>query len=306
MTNPLQNRLLPERLSRHGAALTGSERGLAQALTDGWPHALLDSATALASRTGTSASTVVRLFAKLGYESYAQAQKEAREEVASLLQTAGQRAPAALGTRRSLGQCVEDAAAHDQRNLAATRDGLDGVAFETIATRLAKPEGRVFVFAQLNSAPVAGWLTLHLNMCRPRVQQLGAGAASATDELLWIAPDDVLLAFSIRRYAAGPARVAQRFREAGAQVFGIVDGPAAPLAARADAWVQVHTANASPFRSYTAAFFLCNALVSAVAQLRGQAVSDALQRRDALWSHFEDQLELPVGRTGGRAKRRTD
>ena len=294
MTDSLQSSLLPQRLARHGSALTGSERRLAQTLVEGWPHALLDSATALAVRTGTSASTVVRLFAKLGYESYAQAQKEARDEVASLLQTAGQRAPAALGTQRSLRECVDDTLTHDQRNLAATRDGLDAAAFEVMATRLARPEGRVFVFAQLNSAPVASWLALHLNMCRPQVQQLGAGAAAAADELLWIGPEDVLLAFSIRRYASEPVRIAQRFRDAGAQVLAIVDGPAAPLAALANAWVQVHTGNASPFRSYTAAFFLCNALVSAVAQLRREEVSNALQRRDALWSHFEDQLALPA------------
>src|SRR5258707_12036428 len=39
-------------------------------------------------------------------------------------------------------------------------------------------------------------------------------------------------------------------------------------------WLQVRTANASPFHSYTAAFYLCNALVSAVAQLRHKDVSE--------------------------------
>ncbi len=301
--------LLPDRLAQHGAALTASERALADALGRDYPHALLESATALAARIGTSASTVVRLFAKLGYASYAEAQREARAEVTAMLQTAGQRASVTIGTQRSLQQCVDDTLLHDQHNITATRDGLDMPAFEAMAARIAEGPGRVFVLAQINSAPVAAWLALHLNMCRPGVHELGAGSVAATDQLLWVQPEDTLLAFSIRRYASGPVKFAQRFRDAGAQVLAITDSPAAPLAALAHQRVQVRTSNASPFDSYTAAFFLCNALVSAVAQLRHEAVSEALKRRDGLWEHFESQLILdgttPAAQRKGRS-RRTD
>ncbi|RZJ08156.1 MAG: MurR/RpiR family transcriptional regulator [Acidovorax sp.] len=281
--------LLTERLARQSAELTASERALAEELGRDYPHALLESATALAARNGTSASTVVRLFAKLGYASYAEAQREARGEVTALLQTAGQRAPVTIGAERSLQQCVDDALLHDQHNITATRDSLDMAAFEAMARRIAQTEGRIFVLAQINSAPVAAWLALHLNMCRPGVHELGAGAVAATDQLLWVQPEDTLLVFSIRRYASGPVKVAQRFRDAGAQVLAITDSPAAPLAALAQHLVQVRTSNASPFDSYTAAFFVCNALVSAVAQLRHAQVSEALKRRDTLWKDVEDQ-----------------
>ena len=300
--------LLTERLARHHADLTGSERALAEALQRDYPHALLESATALAARNGTSASTVVRLFAKLGYASYAEAQREARAEVTALLQTAGQRAPVTIGAERSLQQCVDDALLHDHHNLAATRDGLNLAAFEAMATCLAQDKGRVHVLAQINSAPVGSWLALHLNMCRPGVQELGAGAMDTTDQLLWVQPDDVLLVFSIRRYASGPAKVAQHFRDAGAQVLAITDSPVAPVATLAHHHLQVHTSNASPFDSYTAAFFLCNALVSAVAQLRHGAVPQVLARRDSLWDQFESQrlLDPPASRSAGTRRKPAD
>ena len=300
--------LLTERLARHHADLTGSERALAEALQRDYPHALLESATALAARNGTSASTVVRLFAKLGYASYAEAQREARAEVTALLQTAGQRAPVTIGAERTLQQCVDDALLHDQHNLSATREGLNLAAFEAMATCLAQDKGRVHVLAQINSAPVGSWLALHLNMCRPGVQELGAGAMDTTDQLLWVQPDDVLLVFSIRRYASGPAKVAQHFRDAGAQVLAITDSPAAPVATLAHHHLQVHTSNASPFDSYTAAFFLCNALVSAVAQLRHGAVPQVLARRDSLWDQFEPQrlLDLPASRSTGTRRKPAD
>lgn len=300
--------LLTERLARHHADLTGSERALAEALQRDYPHALLESATALAARNGTSASTVVRLFAKLGYASYAEAQREARAEVTALLQTAGQRAPVTIGAERTLQQCVDDALLHDQHNLSATREGLNLAAFEAMATCLAQDKGRVHVLAQINSAPVGSWLALHLNMCRPGVQELGAGAIDTTDQLLWVQPDDVLLVFSIRRYASGPAKVAQHFRDAGAQVLAITDSPAAPVATLAHHHLQVHTSNASPFDSYTAAFFLCNALVSAVAQLRHGAVPQVLARRDSLWDQFESQrlLDPPASRSAGTRRKPAD
>ena len=300
--------LLTERLARHHADLTGSERALAEALQRDYPHALLESATALAARNGTSASTVVRLFAKLGYASYAEAQREARAEVTALLQTAGQRAPVTIGAERTLQQCVDDALLHDQHNLSATREGLNLAAFEAMATCLAQDKGLVHVLAHINSAPVGSWLALHLNMCRPGVQELGAGAMDTTDQLLWVQPDDVLLVFSIRRYASGPAKVAQHFRDAGAQVLAITDSPAAPVATLAHHHLQVHTSNASPFDSYTAAFFLCNALVSAVAQLRHGAVPQVLARRDSLWDQFESQrlLDPPASRSAGTRRKPAD
>lgn len=307
MKSPLQKAalLLPQRLAQQGAELTASEQTLAQTLGSDYPHALLESATALAARTGTSASTVVRLFAKLGYASYAEAQREARGEVTALLQTAAQRAPVLLGAQRSLSECVDDALLHDQHNIQSTREGLDMAAFEAMARQLAQDEGRVFVLAQLNSSPVSAWLALHLNMCRPGVQQLDAGAIAPADQLLWVGPTDTLLAFSVSQYSRGTYEVAQRFSEAGARVLAITDSPTAPLATVAHHWLQVRTANASPFHSYTAAFYLCNALVSAVAQLRHADVSEALARRDALWSEFNHQLiRTPEPRGPARAARK--
>ena len=62
MKSPLQKAtlLLPQRLAQQGADLTASELTVAQTLGSNYPHALLESATALAAHTGTSASTVDR------------------------------------------------------------------------------------------------------------------------------------------------------------------------------------------------------------------------------------------------------
>lgn len=280
---------LTDRLLHHAATLTPSERALADAFMRRYPESLLDSASVMATQAGTSASTVVRLFAKLGYASLDEARREARAELSARLQTAAQRAPATLGGERSLQQCVDDALLHDQHNLAATRDGLDMVVFQQVVDLLVQAPGRVFVLAEKNSAPVSAFLVAHLNLCRPGVQDLGLGAPALVDKLLWVQPEDVLLVFTVRRYSTGALHAARHFRQLGCPVVVLTDSPASPMLEHASQALLVQTANASPFDSYTSAFFLCNALVSAVAQQHRGTVRQALERRDALWQDFPSE-----------------
>eukprot|EP01035_Chromulina_nebulosa_P062626 gene62626-85643_t len=177
---------LNQRISGYGRKLTRSEQRLIEELQTRYPQGLLESATSLAKKVGTSASTVVRLLAKLGYPSYAEAQLEARSEVTARLSSPATRADAVIADDASVRTCLANALLHDQHNLSTTRDGLDMAAFEAMVARIAQGKGRIFVLAQINSAPVAAWLALHLNMCRPGVHELGAGAVDATDQLLWI------------------------------------------------------------------------------------------------------------------------
>ena len=75
---------LNQRIAGYGRKLSKTERLLVDEMLARYPQSLLESATALARAVGTSASTVVRLLAKLGYDS-AQAQTEARAEVTARL-----------------------------------------------------------------------------------------------------------------------------------------------------------------------------------------------------------------------------
>ena len=60
---------LNQRIAGYGRKLSKTERLLVDEMLARYPQSLLESATALARAVGTSASTVVRLLAKLGYDS---------------------------------------------------------------------------------------------------------------------------------------------------------------------------------------------------------------------------------------------
>ncbi|MDW5444920.1 MurR/RpiR family transcriptional regulator [Polaromonas sp. SM01] len=281
---------LNQRISTYGKKLTKSEQRLIEELQAHHPQGLLASATSLAKKVGTSASTVVRLLAKLGYESYAEAQMEARAEVTALLASPATRADAVINDDSSIRSCLANALLHDQHNLSATFASLDVAAFEAAVRLLTQRKVRVHVLGQRHGAAMASHLALHLNLCLPDVRLMAsASPLLLEDQLLWIDEHDVLLTPTFRRHSLAITRAAKYFRDKGAKVIVITDGPTAPAAASANHLLLVRTSSASPFDSYTAALSVCNALITAVAQRRKKEMGAALERGEALWErHWND------------------
>ena len=275
---------LNQRISSYGKKLTKSEQLLIEELQARYPQGLLVSATSLAKKVGTSASTVVRLLAKLGYESYAEAQMEARSEVTSLLASPATRSKAVISDDTSIRACLNNALLHDQHNLAVTFSSLDVAALEAAVRLLTQRKVRVHVLGLRYGASMASHLALHLNMCLPDVRLLTlSNPLPLEDQLLWIDEHDLLLTPTFRRHSLAITRAAKYFRQKGAKVVVITDGPTAPAAASADHLLLVRTSSASPFDSYTAALSVCNVLITAVAQRRKKEMDAALERGDALW-----------------------
>ena len=275
---------LTQRIATYAKKLSKTESLLVEEMQARYPQSLLESATALAKRVGTSASTVVRLLAKLGYDSYAQAQMEARSEVTARLASPGERADAVSADNPSARACLQNALLHDQHNLQETFAAIDVAAFESAVRLLTQRKGRVHVLGLRQAAPLASHVALYLNLCLPSVRPMGgAGPMFLEDQLLWIDSNDVLLAFTFRRYSVATANAVKVFRQRGGKVVLITDAASAPAAASAHHVLVARSSSASPFDSYTAAFSVCNALLAAVAQRRRKELGAALERGEDLW-----------------------
>jgi len=281
---------LNQRLTSYRRKLTPSELLLIDTLQTRYPQGLLESATRLAASVGTSASTVVRLLAKLGYASYAEAQMEARTEVTARLASPMLRATAGIVDDMSTRACLQNALLHDQHNLTATFAAIDEADFERAVRMLTAARTRVHVLGQRHGAMLAGHLTLNLNLCLPDVRALAAtGPLTIEDQMLRIDAHDVLLLVTMRRHALAISRAARHFRALGARVIAITDSPTAEVAQSTDLCFIAHTSSASPFDSYTAVLSLCNALITAVGQRRSKELAVALERADVLArQHWDD------------------
>jgi len=281
-----------DRIAAHDRGFTQSEQTLVNYLIAHQPHGMLDSATAIARKISISPSTVVRFFAKVGYESFAEAQREARNEIASKLTSPAQRVDLEIGHRQRLPSIVNNSFLSDIDNIRATQDSLDLKefgAFVHVLTRQTK--GKVYIAGAKNAYGVAVYLQTHLNMCMKDVHILGAHQSQLPDSLLWADRHDVLLVISIRRYARTVYQAAHYFHSIGARVLAITDSPLSPVASVADHWLLAHTASNSPFDSFTAVHCLCCALVSAVSQQRRQKVDVLLKHGETIWKEMGTFME---------------
>lgn len=275
------------RIEDYGGRWTPSEARLVAYITRSYPQSLLSPAISIAKELGISPSTVVRLFPKLGYASFLDAQIEARREIALKLSSPAQRADIGL-LDDSLANTLDASIKTDLSNITSSREELDVAAYTAIVDCLCqKDRGKIYVAGAKNSYAIAAYLHTHLNMCLPDVQLLRFDGALQADQLLWTGPKDILLIVSVRRYARVTLHAARHFRQLGAKILAITDNASAPVAELADHSLQFRIASVSPFDSFTAAVALGNAIVAGVASRRHGDVRRTLRQADDLWRAFE-------------------
>lgn len=279
---------LLEKIQNDRNQFTQNERKLIDFIQAKYPHCLLESATSIARQVGISASTVVRFFAKLGYDSFNDVQREIRVDIASKLSSPSQRVNLTISHEQSVASVLEYSIALDKQNIESTRANLSLPEFEKIIDRItSQKEGNIYIIAAKNSQAVSHYLATHLNMCVPNVIHLHADDATLADKLLRVSSKDMLLAFSIRRYSRAVLRTAEFFSKTGAVVVSFTDSPSAPIAKISQHNLVIHTLSASPFDSYTATFTLFNALTAAVALRNKKETQSILRRGESLWKHFD-------------------
>ncbi len=279
-----------DRLRARREDMTAREREIAAHLEAGYPHAGLESATALGERVKVSAATVVRFIAKLGYAGYPEFQREMRDEVQARLASPLQRleAPSPDGLRPSgttdvVGRTFETALAAVTR----TYGFADRRAIETVAEELRRCRGRIWIVGEKKVRAVAHYLYAQLNLCLERVELLSSDAALTGDRLLEISPDDVMIAFDLRRYVTATLQAAGWALERGATLVVFADSTASPLFGRTPHRLLAATNSAGAFDSYVGLIFLADALTNVVALADPDRTRERLKVGEAAWTHFE-------------------
>jgi DNA-binding MurR/RpiR family transcriptional regulator len=153
----------------------------------------------------------------------------------------------------------------EQTNLSRTFGRLDRVSWLRAVALLAEAP-RVQVLGLRDCFPIAALLTQQLRHARAGVRQLGTSLA---DELRELTGSDVLVAVSVRRYAADTVRAVEYARDHGVNVVALTDNAASPLAEYAEAPLYAETGGVGNFRSLTAIAALAQALAGEVALRRG-------------------------------------
>lgn len=276
-----------ERIDAYSNDFTQSEGRIAHYIKKNYPNSLLGSATRLAKKLGISTSTVVRFFAKLNYSSFMEVQDEVRAEVSYGPASPAQRAAARKYSDDSMANVFDRMLDRDIKNIDYLRANIDKNIFnEAVELLIANPKKHIYVAGAKNSGSIAHFFATHLTMCLPNVHLLPADAGLLADKMLWVTPDDVLVALTIRRYSENVVRTAQYFDRISAPVISITDSQNSPILPYSTLGFRVFTQSESPFDSYTSVLSLCHALVAAVVLKNEDNIKYTLNKGDELWDYF--------------------
>ncbi|MFF9482768.1 MurR/RpiR family transcriptional regulator [Streptomyces sp. NPDC014733] len=266
------------------AALTRSQRLLADRVMADPEGVAFMTVSELASAVGVNEATVVRFANSLGLDGYPGLTRLCRErlrEQAQLLR----RYDKLEQLSADGGSLLEHTVALDRANIARTFARITPETWEAAVRALAEAP-RVHVMGLRKCHAPAYLLGYLLRMVREDVETVTLGAGTLTDDLRRVREGDCFVALSIRRYSAQTVRAAAWAHSRGARCVALTDDPSSPLTASAEQVFYVDASGPSVLRSLTTFTSLVQALAAGVAQLRGHEVRSTLLQEEELLEEF--------------------
>jgi DNA-binding MurR/RpiR family transcriptional regulator len=197
------------------------------------------------------------------------------------LSTPDERYGARLQRRSTATALLQQVVAQETANLTATLERLqDDGSLEQAARRIVAAKRR-FVTGGSKSWSYASLLATDLSASMANVTLIDGTVVRAVDVLSDVRPGDVLVAFSLRRYARSTIAVAEEFAAAGGTVVGVTDDEESAVARASEVAVVVSTDSASYADSPTAVAAVVHILAT-LAAASAKGARRRLARRDVL------------------------
>ncbi len=242
-----------------------TERRVAHRLLAEYPMAGLQSATDLARAVGVSTPTVLRMVARLGFESYVDFQRRLRDELTAQLSS-----PLSKAQRPALSGAAGAAAAPPAfsaavaRNIEETFANLSAHEVDQVVSLLGDRRNRIHLVGGRFTDALARYLSVQLRVIRPGVSHLQDQEANWQDQLLDLNQRDVLLIFDIRRYQVSLQRLAEAAAAQRVCVLLITDQWLSPIAKVARHVLPARVVVPSVWDSNAALMAICESLLAAV------------------------------------------
>jgi DNA-binding MurR/RpiR family transcriptional regulator len=273
---------IAERIRAQTGALTRTERRVAQTLLTSYPMAGLETVAKFARRARTSAPSVLRFIAKLGFPSYADFQRQLREELAAVVQSPltryGQVAEfpsAPKGSTAAFGRRVIE-------NIGRAMALLSEEDVTAIVDLLAQDRRPVYLIGGRFSGAFAKWVFLMLREIRRNVHLVEGQSATWVEYLVDIDRRTVVFVFDFRRYQEDVIAFGTQAAAQGATVVAITDEWMSPVAASAAYVLTAPVAVPSLFDSTIASLAQFESIIARLGERRGQDGRDRIARIESI------------------------
>ena len=265
--------------------LPGAEKKIAHAFLANYPSIGLSTIAELAALAGTSAPTVLRFVARLGFASYPEFQRVLRADVQAQLMSPLERA-------RNSGPSTDNPAlkasfANIAANLEATVRAVSESEFEAACDLLSDHKSTCYLLGGRFTDSIAAYMAAHLRVIRPNVKHFGGQTATWRDQLLDVRPGDVVVLFDIRRYQADLVRLGELLVERKARILLITDPWLSPIARSARVVLPCVVDANRTWDSSVALLALAEALIDRVSRAQSESARSRMQTlEDIHWNNF--------------------
>lgn len=277
-------RSLESRIYSVYAALSPSERSLADVMLEHQMDLPLYTAGELARKAGVSTATAARLIRTLGYSSYPAAKRQIREATHWGSPQGGAIDAAQRSVEApSLAAVVQT----NIDNIRATADGIPPETLEAICNACVKAE-RIFLVGMRNGFGLAHYAAHYFGLIKDDVRVLPATGTSMAHELSGIRDGDLVICFAFRRRPRKLPLLLTEIRATGAIAVLITDISAAESARAADFVIRCRCHSLAPFNSFTAAATIIDCLSWTVAAQLGELSVERFRKIDRMVELIDD------------------
>jgi DNA-binding MurR/RpiR family transcriptional regulator len=271
---------IADRLTLAGAALTPTERRVAEVVTTDPTALAFDTVAELAERVGSSGPTIVRFATKLGFDGYAELQQHARAALTERLSPVVRSRSSARRARDELRRRMLDA-------LLQAVESIDDELVDTIGRTIGRTRGFVWIVASESSSPVAQLLVANLRLLRPRVHHVTGSDAAVAAMLVDASDRDAVIAIDAERYEQAVYRITRQLADRGAAVIALTDGPTSPLAGIADIRCDLTVPAIGPFDSAVPLVVIAELVTAAAARSARPGAARRLEAAESGWADFD-------------------
>ncbi|WP_051839534.1 MurR/RpiR family transcriptional regulator [Streptomyces sp. NRRL F-5126] len=269
--------MLAERIAACSSELSRTDRLIADHLLEHLDDVPFLRAAEIADSLGVSAASVTRFAQRLGFDGYPHLQDAVRGDLRAVL--APQAAP--TGGEGRYARIWE----REARNLEQLRELPDDVL--DAASRMIAGAGAVWVLGGRASESAAAALAFSLARVRGGVRRVTSAILHDYQPLLDVGPEDLLIAFTFRRYTRSTADIGRMFAARGVPVLLVTDDGSPSLAKDAELVLRVSGKASGGLPSTTAATSLGLALTLGVVGHLGSERLEAGERLSRNMDIFE-------------------
>lgn len=269
-------------IRQHLDALPPSERRLAAFMLD-FPGDLASyNASELAAQVHVSNATVTRLTQRLGYASYEEARRHARQESAK-----GSPLFVAPGMQPAPGAFVAQHLLRAQENLAATFAQIEEAQIDAIAQALCQAQ-QVTCLGYRNNRHFAAYLRWQLAQLLPATRVIPGAGETLAEYAADMRAGQLLVVFALRRAAHLSSAFATAATRAGAQVVYVTDQLSSTADVQAQWVLRCHSAAPGPLDDHVAAIMLCDLLATRTMHHAGARARQRLTQVEAAHEAFAE------------------